>query len=175
MVTSGGVLSGTGTVGNLTLGSGGVLSPGNSPGTLAVNGNATFGGGASTLWQINQATGGTAGSNPGWDLVSISGTLTITATSGNRYTFTLQTLDVTTGLTGLPANFNPSQSYSFVTAATTGGIFGFSASAFTIDTSGVVAGLPGTWSLEQAWQGCTMPNEEVLSAADIRPNPPRRT
>ena len=28
----------------------------------------------------------------------------------------------------------------------------------------------GTWSLEQAWQGCTVPNEEVLSAADIRPN-----
>jgi multiple sugar transport system substrate-binding protein len=25
----------------------------------------------------------------------------------------------------------------------------------------------GTWSLEPAWQGCTVPNEEVLSASDI--------
>lgn len=28
----------------------------------------------------------------------------------------------------------------------------------------------GTWSLEQAWQGCTVPNEAVLSPADITAN-----
>jgi raffinose/stachyose/melibiose transport system substrate-binding protein len=28
----------------------------------------------------------------------------------------------------------------------------------------------GTWSLEQAWQGCTVPNEAVLSPADIAAN-----
>ena len=164
-VTGGGVLSGAGTVGNLTLGAGGVLSPGNSPGTLAA-GNTIFGGGASTIWQINQATGGTAGGNPGWDLVNISGSLTITATSGNTYTFTLQTLDVTTGLTGLPAGFNPNQSYSFVTAATTGGISGFSVGAFTIDTSGVVPGLPGTWSLEQSGN-----NLDVVYSVTAVPEP----
>ena len=28
----------------------------------------------------------------------------------------------------------------------------------------------GTWSLEQAWQGCTVPNETVLSASDLAHN-----
>ena len=28
----------------------------------------------------------------------------------------------------------------------------------------------GTWSLEQAWQGCTVPNEAVLSRADLGHN-----
>jgi multiple sugar transport system substrate-binding protein len=27
----------------------------------------------------------------------------------------------------------------------------------------------GTWSLEQAWRGCTVPNEDVLAPADIEP------
>ncbi len=29
----------------------------------------------------------------------------------------------------------------------------------------------GTWSLELAWKGCTVPNEEVLAPADIEANP----
>ena len=29
----------------------------------------------------------------------------------------------------------------------------------------------GTWSLELAWKGCTVPNEEILSAKDIAANP----
>jgi multiple sugar transport system substrate-binding protein len=29
----------------------------------------------------------------------------------------------------------------------------------------------GTWSLEPAWKGCTVPNEEILSAEDIAANP----
>ena len=28
----------------------------------------------------------------------------------------------------------------------------------------------GTWSLEQAWQGCTVPNDKVLSASDLKHN-----
>jgi autotransporter-associated beta strand protein len=148
-VTNSGVLSGAGTVGNLTIGGGGVLSPGNSPGTLTVNGNATFGGGGNTIWQINQATSGTAGGNPGWDLVNITGTLTITATSVSPFVFKLQSLNLAGDAAGSATGFNPGQSYSFLTAATTGGISGFSASAFTIDTSGFQNSFTGTWSLEQ--------------------------
>ena len=29
----------------------------------------------------------------------------------------------------------------------------------------------GTWSLEPAWKGCTVPNETILSPADIEANP----
>jgi autotransporter-associated beta strand protein len=45
-VNNGAILSGTGTLGNTTIASGGTLAPGNSIGTITVNGNLTFGAGS---------------------------------------------------------------------------------------------------------------------------------
>jgi hypothetical protein len=58
-----GVLAGTGSVGNLVVNSGGVLAPGNSPGTITAA-DVAWNGGGSYLWEINDALG-TAGADPG--------------------------------------------------------------------------------------------------------------
>ena len=71
-----GTLMGNGTIRTFVQNSG-VLSPGSSPGTLTVDGAATWNGG-SYLWEINDLAG-TQGGNPGWDFVDISGALNITA------------------------------------------------------------------------------------------------
>ena len=55
-VNSGATLMGTGTIGGLNVGSGGTFAPGNSPGTMTVQGNLAFQSGALYLVQVNPAT-----------------------------------------------------------------------------------------------------------------------
>ncbi len=85
-VNSGGTLGGTGTLGSATIGAGGTLAPGNSPGTLSLAGlgldplatlafelnplDTTLGGGINDL----VAVGG---------LLDLNGTLNVTAASGS--------------------------------------------------------------------------------------------
>jgi len=52
---SGGVLGGSGTVGDVTVASGGTVAPGNSIGTLNVAGNATFNAGSTYEAEVNAA------------------------------------------------------------------------------------------------------------------------
>ena len=125
-----GTVSGTNLSGvALTIGAGTTLAPGNSPGTLST-GSETWAGGGSYLWEINRlgVAGGTQGGDPGWDFADITGTLTITANSGNKFNINLDSL---TPLT----SWDNSQSYSFNLATASGGIFGFDASDFLINTS----------------------------------------
>ncbi len=68
-VTSGGTLQGTGTVGNTLMA--GVVSPGNSVGTLTVNGDLSLASGSTYLYEIDADQNG--------DLVVVSGTATIDA------------------------------------------------------------------------------------------------
>ncbi len=146
-VNSGGTLAGTGTVsGATTLNSGGRISPGNSPGTLAT-GSQTWAGGAGYIWEINDATG-VSGTN--YDLLSISGTLTVNATSSNRFTFSPVSL-LAGNTAGNVVNFNSASNYTYTVVTTTGGIVGFDAAAFTIDSSGFTNSVGGgTWSLALA-------------------------
>ncbi len=142
-VDSSGTLSGTGTLGGLTVNAGGTVSPGASPGTLSA-GNTTFNSGGSLKWEINNATG-TAGTN--WDLLSISGSLTVASTSGNPFALRLTSL-LANNTAGQVINFNSAQNYSYTIATASSGITGFSASAFTLDTSGFANPLNGgSWSL----------------------------
>ena len=80
-VASGATLMGNGSIGNattktgsVTLQSGGIHAPGNSPGVQTVNGNLTYQDGSIFAWDIDrtkdQATRGT-----GYDAVNVSGTL----------------------------------------------------------------------------------------------------
>ena len=130
-VGSGGTFGGTGIIsGPLQLNSGGIVSPGASPGNLTV-GATTWEGGAHFTFEINDGNG-TAGSQ--WDLLTISGALTINATAGNP--FVLDLVSLTTGnASGLLTNFDPNTtaSWQFVTAS--GGITGFSAGAFQYNAS----------------------------------------
>jgi outer membrane autotransporter protein len=68
-VNNGGTLGGSGTVGSTTIAAGGVLAPGNSIGTLTVNGNVTFAAGSIYRVEVDPA-----GNN---DRVNATGTATI--------------------------------------------------------------------------------------------------
>jgi hypothetical protein len=125
-----GTVSGTNLSGvALTIGAGTTLAPGNSPGTLS-SGSQTWAGGGSYLWEINALglDGGAQGADPGWDFADITGSLTITANSGNKFNINLDSL-------ALLSSWDNSQSYSFNLATASGGIFGFDASDFLINTS----------------------------------------
>jgi autotransporter-associated beta strand protein len=145
-VNSSGTLRGTGTVGALTVASGGVLAPGNSPGTLTA-GNTTWNGGGTYAWEINDAASPATGGGTRYDLLSISGTLTLAATSENKFTLSLVSL-LANNTAGDVINFNSAVNSSYTIATATGGIFGFDASAFTINSTDFTNPLAGgTWSL----------------------------
>jgi len=73
-VNNGGTLGGSGTIGGVvTVNSGGVLTPGNSPGTLSVAG-LTLASGSSTIFELG-APAGTPGVDS--DLINVSGLLTL--------------------------------------------------------------------------------------------------
>jgi autotransporter-associated beta strand protein len=144
-VEAGAALTGAGTfTGILQLN--GTVSPGASPGTLST-GSQTWEGGASYLWEINDATGA-AGS--AFDTLAITGTLSITASTSNPFTVRLASL-LPNHSPGLAANFDPAVSRSYSIASTTAGISGFNPSAFVIDRSAFANPLAGgDWSLALA-------------------------
>jgi autotransporter-associated beta strand protein len=67
-----GLLGGSGAVGNVELKSGSLLNPGNSPGLLTAA-SSSWKAGSTYIWEIDQASGGTAGVN--WDVFSVTGAL----------------------------------------------------------------------------------------------------
>jgi autotransporter-associated beta strand protein len=70
-VNSGSTLGGRGTVGTVTVNNGGILSPGDSPGTLH-SGSATFTAGALFRVELNGPAAGT-----GYDQLDVTGTVTL--------------------------------------------------------------------------------------------------
>jgi hypothetical protein len=72
-----GILSGSGTVGAMTLNSGSTLAVGNSPGLMTAT-SATWNAGSAFQFEIVNATG-TAGTD--WDLLSVTGALDLTSIS----------------------------------------------------------------------------------------------
>ena len=132
-LASGQTLKGSGTVtGNVTVASGSMLAPGNSPGTLTETGSATYAGGGTYVWEIND-TAGTAGANPGWDKHVISGSLSITASSGDKFVIDITSLNGITA--GDTANFVKTSNYDWTIASAAGGISGFDANSFQLLTS----------------------------------------
>ena len=130
-VASAGTLGGTGTAaGAVTVN--GTIAPGASVGTLNT-GPQTWAPGGLYEWQINDATG-TAGSNPGWDWLNTTGTLTVTATSGSK--FTIKVVSLSGSAAGTCAAFSNQQAYSWRIATASGGVSGFSADKFTLNTNG---------------------------------------
>ncbi|MDI1248357.1 MAG: autotransporter-associated beta strand repeat-containing protein, partial [Lacunisphaera sp.] len=162
---SGGTLSGSGTIGALTIASGGTFSPGNSPGTFNA-GNTTWAGGGTYLWELNNADG-TPGADPGWDLLSISGTLTLTASSGNPFNLDLTSLTLG-NVAGEAANFTTNENHTFLIASASGGITGFSADKFNLDATGFANDLAGgSWNIAQSGNNLNL----VYTAASAIPEP----
>ena len=142
-VASGAILSGSGTVGSLTLECGATGSPGNSPGTQTVIGDLEWSGGANYNWQIYNA-GGTAGQLSGWDLYSVTGRLDLSALSlGSKFNINLWSLSgVAPDVSGYAINFDPFQNYTWTIVAAAGGVTGFDAAFFNINT-GAINGTQG--------------------------------
>jgi len=142
-----GTLAGTNWNGNLdgiSIGSGQVISPGNSPGT-ATTGDQTWAGSGSYIWEINNATG-TPGADPGWDLLSGTGALTLTATSGDKFNINVTSLTLG-NVAGDANNFNSASSYEWMIADFASAISTFDASAFNIDTSAFSNANTGLFSI----------------------------
>ena len=135
-VGAAGTLGGTGTVGGATaIGGGATLAPGASPGTLTFAGNVTLTAGGNYNWEIHDAAG-TAGSTTGWDLISVGGGLDIAATSESRFNLNLWSLSgVGPDVNGPAINWTATQGYTWKIASAAGGITGFDAGKFTINTA----------------------------------------
>ncbi|MFM7205771.1 MAG: beta strand repeat-containing protein, partial [Planctomycetaceae bacterium] len=142
-------------VGAAAVAAGSTLAPGAGLGTLGVSGDLTWNSGGNYNWQLLSGTGA-AGS--AWDLVNVSGTLAIAATSVTPFQLDLWSLSgVSPEVSGSAAGFNPAQNYSWKIATAAGGITGFSSDKFAITTSATngtggfansLAG--GTFSLAQS-------------------------
>lgn len=140
-ISQGATLGGSGAIGNLELA--GILAPGNSPGTLNA-GNTLWLGGASYNWEINNAYG-TPGTT--WDLLNITGTLTIAATAHDPCIIKLISL-LGDNSAGALINFDAALDYSYIIATASEGISGFNADTFAISTSGFANDLlGGNWSV----------------------------
>ena len=139
-VESGAVLGGSGTVGALLVKDGGTIAPGNSPGILNVMGNTTWEAGGNYNWQLLDATGG---AGTGWDQLAITGALDLAGlTSVNRFKVNVWSLSSAL-LDGNALNFDGSGGiYSWPIATASGGITGFNANNFLINT-GAVNGTTG--------------------------------
>ena len=141
-VEAGATVGGTGTLGSLaasgTAGSTANIAPGNNGvGTLAVAGAANLGTDSAVNWQITNWTGA---AGAGYDLLNITGALTLSATPANPAVIRIS------GINPPVDNFAEAlTSFDFVTAA--GGITGFDVAAITLDDSGFTGA--GTWSISQ--------------------------
>jgi autotransporter-associated beta strand protein len=134
-VQNGGTLGGSGAVGSTTIESGGTISPGNSPGNLTVEGNLVWNGGGNYNWQVLGTTN-TAGFAAGttWDLLTVTGTLDLTALSaGSKFNINLWSL-ASTGpdIDGDISDFDSSTSYEWL-AVVASNITNFDASYFEVN------------------------------------------
>lgn len=112
VVNQNGFLGGSGSVGALTVATGGTLTPGNSPGLLTAA-SATFQSGSNLNWEIFNAVG-TAGVE--WDLLSVTGNLNVAALSSGAMNLVLKSLSALPDTVGALAGFNSNDNYSWTFA-----------------------------------------------------------
>lgn len=141
-VNYGATLKGAGTFGAVNVTGGGTFAPGNSPGKATVT-SLSFQ--ATGHYQFELTSAEAANNSPGdhADLISASRILTISAgtTANSRFTVDIVSLDGNNSPAAL-SDFDPSKSYRFV-LATTGGISGFAAGEFAVNTAGFGNALNG--------------------------------
>ena len=112
-VDAGGTLGGNGTVGPTTILAGGALSPGNSVGTLTVNGNLIFA--AASLYMV-EVQGNTADRANASGAATLAGTVGVSHLGGNlARSYTI--LSAAAGRTGTFDSLAPVNLPAFVTAS----------------------------------------------------------
>jgi autotransporter-associated beta strand protein len=150
-VSSSTTLSGSGQVGTLSVS--GLLSPGNSIGTLSAGSTAFEGGGSFQLEMFDwTSSGGT-----GWDLLAITGDLTLNNTSLNP--FTIDLVSFSDGTTpGFSVNFNANQSFTNTFVTFSGSLLGesFAANLFTVSTNSFLNAVNGTFSITNVSGGLAL-------------------
>jgi T5SS/PEP-CTERM-associated repeat protein/autotransporter-associated beta strand protein len=141
-VNRGGTLAGSGSVGGIVLNLGSTINPGNSPGTQSVAGNVVWNAGANYNWQIYDTT---LGAGTGWDLVSATGSLDLTAlTVGSEFNINLWSLnEIGPDVNGNALNFDPNQNYTWTILTASGGISGFTGSSQFLINTGAINGTGG--------------------------------
>ena len=126
-LATGQTVKGSGTIlGDMTVAAGSTVSPGMSPGTLIHTGNETWIGGGAYHWEIEDAD---ADPGTGWDMLNISGSLTVEATPSSPFLIDIHTLWAS-------GAFDPPVNYQWEIATASGGIVGFEESSFSLLTSG---------------------------------------
>ena len=140
----------------MTIGLGGVISPGNSPGT-AITGTQTWNDGGAYLWEINDSDGSkglSLGGTNGWDWLDITGDLNLANLSTGGFTIDIDSLN-SSDLTGTADGFDYSglaygDAYgtTFI-IATADTITDFEAGDFILDDSGFVNGKL-EWSISES-------------------------
>lgn len=140
-ITGTGSLSGTGAVGAVTVGAGGILSPGNSPGTQTFA-SLTLEDGGAYLWEINSQAG-VYGADPGWDKIDIAGTLTLPASG----IFNINIAGLA-GVGDAPLN---STSWSILSYNTLVGTF--DPARFQLNASGLNGTWTGNWAVSNTAGG----------------------
>jgi len=130
-VASGATLSGSGTIaGSVSVT--GTISAGTSPGTINT-GNETWNGNGTYLWEINDVDAG-QGTDPGWDLINITGDLKINANVANKFTIRITSLTLANAA-GVVHDFDSSADYTWTIVKTTGGITGFDPAVINLDSA----------------------------------------
>src|SRR5262249_5782406 len=129
VVDTGATISGTGTVGVLTMNAGATLSPGASPGRLSA-GNTTWIGAGNYNWQLYDAAGA---AGAGCDFFAVNSAPHVSGASGFKINmWTLSSLSPVTS--GNAINFSNTRAASWTLVQTTGGIIGFNPVNFIINT-----------------------------------------
>ena len=166
-----GALGGSGTFqppATLTIGGSGVnhvtLAPGvGGPGLLTFSGALlgaspvlTLSGGGAYNWQLADAINATSG----WDMITVTGTVNIGATTASPFTFKILPIlptDANGNSFGLvPLNFSPANSYSWTVLTATSITGTFNASAFSFDTSAFAPGALGIGSFFVTQNGSSL-------------------
>ncbi|MES9906566.1 MAG: PEP-CTERM sorting domain-containing protein, partial [Sedimenticola sp.] len=110
-IRNGGRLAGHGTVAGLTtIGDGGIMAPGNSPGTQLFSSGLAWSNGGTYQWEINDFNG-TQGSDPGWDLINITGGWDISSLTDGGFNIDITSL-MADNSAGDALNFDNQQDYS---------------------------------------------------------------
>ncbi len=142
-VESGAALGGVGTVGATTILSGATITPGNSSGTLNINGDLTWSAGGNYNWEIFNVSGG---AGTGWDLINVqSGGLIFSGLSaGTPFNINIFSPSGTN-----PAGLAPNTEYTWKILQHNTAITGFNANYFNLNSSSFVNNLTsGLFTLE---------------------------
>jgi autotransporter-associated beta strand protein len=152
LIGPGAVLGGSGAVGALRLE--GALAPGNSPGSLTAQ-SAVLAAGSEFRWEITNTAPGGQPSALVWDRLLLSGSLAIEAAPASPARIVLSFLQ-TPGAAGAASILDEFSPASFSLVQAPGGVTGFDANAFTVDTSGLGVAFSGSWRVVQDIQGLNL-------------------